>query len=162
MIFLKKFLLAPLVFALMFFYQEQIFAQGDPLFAVLVGGNEVNAAGTANQGDLNGFGTATANITIVANAAGGPPTGTLCYGITVSGIDTPVAAHIHQNRAGLNAPPLINFTQLPASGAAGASSGCVTGLSLTLVNQLRATPANFYVNVHTLLFPGGALRGQLF
>lgn len=137
--------------------QTSAFAQGDPLFAVLVGGNEVSAAGQANQGNLSGFGTATANISIAVGAA----TGTVCFGITVRGIDAPTAAHIHQARAGLSGPIVVGLTA-PLTGNPGASSGCVNNVAVALINQLRLNPANFYVNVHTGLFPAGALRGQLF
>jgi hypothetical protein len=141
-----------------FMYQPEGFAQGNPLFAVLVGGNEVNAAGLANRGDLDGFGTATANI---SPTAAGALSGTVCFGITVRGIDTPTAAHIHQNRAGLNGGVVVTLSP-PATGNPRASSGCVNAVPIAILNGLRLNPANFYVNVHTVAFPGGALRGQLF
>ncbi len=146
------------VSGMLFLYGSQAQAQGDALFAVLVGGNEVSAAGVANQGDLDGFGTATANILPVPV---GVATGIICVGITVRGIDTPNAAHIHQNRAGLNGAIVVPLTA-PTAGNPGTSSGCVSGVAVAILNQLRTNTANFYVNVHTALFPGGALRGQLF
>ena len=63
-----------------------------PLFAVLLGGNEVSSSGEANAGDPDGYGSATVIIRGT----------TLCFGITVDGIDKPILAHIHQAPAGLN------------------------------------------------------------
>ena len=44
----------------------------------------------------------------------------------------------------------------PAAGNPGFSSGCVTGVSVAVINQLRATPTKFYVNVHSMTKPNGA------
>jgi CHRD domain len=50
----------------------------------------------------------------------------------------------------------------PAAGNPGSSSGCVAVVPAGIVAAIRANPQNFYVNVHTLGFPLGAIRGQLF
>jgi hypothetical protein len=61
------------------------------LFAVLLGGNEVDSAGNANLGDVNGRGTATVLIR----------GGTLCYGLLVSTIaDLALLARISRNPSG--------------------------------------------------------------
>jgi hypothetical protein len=132
-------------------------AQGAPLFAVLNGGNEVSNAGGANVGDQNGYGSA--SIVLANNT-------TVCFTIIVVGIDTPnqnpgAGAHIHANKAGLNGPIVIPLVP-PTTGNRGASSGCVTGVDSALIRDIRTTPSNFYVNVHTGQFPAGAVRGQLF
>ena len=122
-----------------------------PLFAVLLGGNEVSATGEANAGDADGRGSATVLIDGT----------TLCFGLVVDGIGTPTAAHIHRNVAGLNGPIVVPLTH-PDTGDPGASSGCVPGLDRTLLTQIQSRPSAFYVNVHTGVFPDGAVRGQLF
>lgn len=123
-----------------------------PLFAVLLGGNEVDNAGLANKGaPPPAIGSATVNIA----------QGKLCYGIAVSGITTPIrAAHIHRGPAGVNGGVVVALT--PPATSPGASSGCVSNLSSTLLQQIQSSPSDFYVNVHNQQFPGGALRGQLF
>ncbi len=133
-------------------------AQGVQLFAVLIGGNEIDAAtGKAKAGDPNGYGSA-------AVIFGAP--GTLCYALLVNNIDQPVAAHIHPGTAGTTTiVKSVTFTNLPSApgaGTPGASSGCVTGVAASLLNSIRSTPSNYYINVHTHSFPNGAIRGQLF
>jgi hypothetical protein len=121
-------------------------------FAVLVGGNEVSNDGQARVGDPDGRGSATIII---------PSSGTLCFATLVTGIDTPVAAHVHNELAGRNGPIVVTLTP-PDQGNPGSSSGCVTNLGPELLNAITLNPGAFYVNVHTGLFPDGALRGQLF
>jgi CHRD domain len=124
-----------------------------PLFAVLLGGNEVSDEGDAHVGDLDGRGSAT--ILINANQ------GSICFAITVSGINTPQAAHIHRAGAGVNGDIVIGLIA-PTTGNPGASCGCQTGVNQTLLRAIKNTPSAFYVNVHTSDFPAGAIRGQLF
>jgi CHRD domain-containing protein len=122
-----------------------------PLFAVLLGGNEVSPTGEANAGDPNGRGSATVIID-----------GTkLCFGIVVEAVDTPILAHIHRGVAGVNGPIVVGLVP-PESGDPGASSGCVLVSDKELLAQIQGRPVGFYVNVHTELFPAGAVRGQLF
>jgi hypothetical protein len=122
-----------------------------PLFAVLLGGNEVSDDGQANAGDLDGVGSATV---LFADT-------TLCFGITVNNLDAPTAAHIHQERAGVNGSIVVPLTA-PATGDPGASSGCIPDVDPDLVEEIRTHPGEFYVNVHTEKFRSGAVRGQLF
>ncbi len=82
-----------------------------------------------------------------------------CYGLTVTNIDQPVAAHIHRGNAGENGPVVIPLVP-PSSGDPGASSACTTADPALLAEILRR-PSQFYVNVHTGTFRGGAVRDQL-
>lgn len=116
-----------------------------PLFAVLAGENEIPA------GDTDGRGAA--NVIIHQGSQ-------LCFGLTVTGIDTPVAAHVHRGTKHENGPVVVPLVQ-PSAGDPGASSGCVSAPS-ELLAEILTKPADFYVNVHSTAFPGGAVRGQLF
>jgi CHRD domain-containing protein len=121
-----------------------------PLFAVLDGGNEVSPAGVPNAGDQDGRGSFSA--TIVGNL--------LCYGLTVTNIAVPTAAHIHNATAGVNGAIVVPLAA-PAAGNPGTSSGCVA-VGAALLTNIRVNATAFYVNVHTGQFPNGAIRGQLF
>ena len=123
-----------------------------PLFAVLSGGNEVTNDGQANVGDPNGRGSATVIL---------HDSNTLCFAILVTGIDQPTAAHIHQAPAGVKGPIVVGLVE-PSDGNPGTSTGCTTEVDQEVLKAIRNEPAGFYVNVHTVQFPDGALRGQLF
>jgi CHRD domain len=120
------------------------------LFAVLTGRKEVDPAGNRRVGDPDGFGSFSA--TIKGNQ--------LCFGITVKNLDHPIAAHIHKGRPNVAGPIVVPLTQ-PATGDPGASSGCVT-VDPALAAAILKNPHQYYTNVHTTAFPGGAVRGQLF
>jgi hypothetical protein len=120
------------------------------LFAVLSGAKEVSEEGELGAGDTNGRGSFSA--TFDGNR--------LCYGLTVSNIDDPVAAHIHRGSRTVAGPVVVPLEH-PTTGDPGASSDCVR-VRRSLAQDIRANPAGFYVNVHNADFPGGAVRGQLF
>lgn len=123
---------------------------GRKLHATLTGANQVGPMGKTGVGDPNGRATVfmTTNIR----------TQRLCYVIKVTGIDLPAAAaHIHEAKAGANGPVIYS---LNAPDASGKSSGCVSIPKAKLM-EIRSNPANYYVNVHNAMYPGGAVRGQL-
>lgn len=104
------------------------------------------ATGAAN-------GTGTAIVTFF------PTEGAVCYQVNVSGITLPaIAEHIHHGAAGVNGPIVIPFATAPDK--TGYAAGCVSA-SPSLIQQIIANPADYYVNVHTTDFPAGAIRGQL-
>jgi CHRD domain len=113
------------------------------LFATLTGAAERPAA------DRDGKGAASIFIT----------GSRVCFGIQVNGIDRPTMAHIHRGGSRVNGPIVVALRP-PSTGGNGASSGCVT-TSTTNRNDIKRSPAGFYVNVHTRAFPNGAVRGQL-
>ena len=119
------------------------------LFAYMNGKKEIDSDGKKNTGDLNSLGTFSA----VVNA------GKLCYGLTIRGADTPVAAHIHRGNSKVAGPVVIPLTQ-PATGDAGAMGECVN-VDDKLLSELLKRPDRFYVNIHTSKFPNGSTRGQL-
>jgi hypothetical protein len=86
-------------------------------------------------------------------------TSTVCWEISGTNLSSPaIMAHIHRGPAGVNGPVVVTLfngpTQLPAQ-------GCVEGVSQALLKEIRQKPALFYVNVHTVRFPNGEMRGQL-
>jgi hypothetical protein len=120
------------------------------LFAVLTGRKEVDANGNKRVGDPDGRGSFTAIV----------DGGKLCFGITVTNLDAPVAAHIHKGRPNQAGDIVVPLTA-PTEGDPGASSACVD-IDTTLAKAILKNPHKYYANVHTAAFPGGAVRGQLF
>ena len=99
------------------------------------------------RGDLDGRGFA-----VVAAI---PEVGLVCYGIAVFGIAPATAAHIHEAPRGVPGPVVVGL-EAPTGGS---SSGCIANQSEA--EDIAENPEDYYVNVHNLDFPGGALRGQL-
>ena len=78
----------------------------------------------------------------------------ICFTTEATGLVGPVTgAHIHRGAAGQVRPPLVHFN--PRIG-----SGCVFA-PREVIKEIRQDPENFYFNVHTQAFPGGAIRGGL-
>jgi hypothetical protein len=78
-------------------------------------------------------------------------------------VGPPVAAHIHRARKGKNGPVTVPFFEakkgLPP-GVNGLAGSVKTNEALA--RRIWTTPKNWYVNLHTAQFPGGAVRGQLY
>jgi len=80
----------------------------------------------------------------------------VCYELSVSGVEATMA-HIHKGAAGQNGGVVVPLAKPDASGK---SSGCAT-TAPDVAQALIQSPEDYYVNVHTAKFPGGAIRGQL-
>jgi hypothetical protein len=115
---------------------------GRPLSTTLTGPAEI--AG----GDPDGSGSASITLNHCQ--------GEICFELSVSGIAPATAAHIRSAPAGVNGPVVVPLTP-PASGS---SSGC-TSADPNLIKAIIQHQENYYVNIHNVDFPGGALRGQL-
>ena len=73
--------------------------------------------------------------------------------VTYSGI-TPNGGHIHEGAVGVDGPiifPLANLTS-PIS---------YTSVALNSTQEAALMANRYYVNLHTVAFPGGEIRGQL-
>jgi len=121
------------------------------LFAVLSGRNELGGEPLRRRaGGPDGRGSS--NVTIDGTD--------LCWGIAVTNLSQPVAAHIHKGKRNENGGIVVTLAP-PSAGDPGASSGCEE-IAADLARDIQRHPRRYYVNVHTGDFPGGAVRGQLF
>jgi len=41
------------------------------------------------------------------------------------------------------------------------ANGCVSGVDEELIKAIRQDPGAYYVNIHSIVFAAGAIRGQL-
>lgn len=122
------------------------------LDSVLTGG----AAEVPDPGDPDGSGGARVTINVKKEK--------VCFAIVVQDITLPAAAaHIHTGEAGVAGDIVVTLvppSEIPGTGI-GLSFGCVGNQSKPLLRDIKNNPDQFYVNVHTSDFPGGAVRGQL-
>ena len=80
----------------------------------------------------------------------------VCWSFTkLKNIDTPVAAHIHKGKKGASGAIVVDFSTPKYK-----SKGCVT-TTKALAKDIATNPKNYYANIHTAKFPGGAIRAQL-
>lgn len=143
------------------------------LLQILLGASLVLAfVSIAAAGGLSGRKLST-ELTGVAEAPGpGDPDGSgaiklrlnpglqeVCWDYSVADVAPITAAHIHEAEAGVAGPAVVPlFPPLPD--AEGNSSGCVQA-DRSLILDIIKHPEEYYVNVHNVDFPAGALRGQL-
>jgi len=92
----------------------------------------------------------------MARIAVNDATNRVCTDLEVRMIGTVTAAHIHRGAAGSNGPPVITLDPPDDND----SDDCDTADD-ALVDEIRAHPSAFYVNVHTTDYPNGAIRGQV-
>jgi len=83
-----------------------------------------------------------------------------CFLLKWSRIAAPVASHIHLGRRGVAGPVVLPFFQGQLPDTLNAVAGCAPA-DPALVDAIAAHPSDYYVNIHTGEFPGGAIRGQL-
>ncbi|MFP5247040.1 MAG: CHRD domain-containing protein [Thermoanaerobaculia bacterium] len=117
---------------------------GTTFGATLLGANE-----KPNPGDPDGNGFAIVRIDTTNNK--------VQYAIVTRNIAPPGLAHIHRGTADVAGPVVVDFHPTFFQGSA---AGTVDA-DPTILAEILANPAGFYVNVHNADFPAGAIRGQL-
>jgi CHRD domain len=99
-------------------------------------------------GDPDGTGMARIAINDATNR--------VCTDLEVRMIGMVTAAHIHRGGPEVPGPVVITLDPPDDNDA----DDCDTADD-ALVDEIRANPAAFYVNVHTADYPDGAIRGQI-
>lgn len=123
--------------------------KGGKLRAFSNGRNEVPVQDGPKVGDPDGQA-----VTFVQ------PNGTgVDFSLAWVNIDAPTLGHVHQGAKGVNGPVKITFFGTAVPNGIFAVSGTATADQASL-DALKKSPKDFYSNIHTGTFPGGAVRGQ--
>jgi hypothetical protein len=93
--------------------------------------------------------------------------GEVCFRIRFDNIATPTMGHIHEGAEGVNGPVVIPLLDAATADEdtlddieRGKLRGCVDA-DPALLQRIKDTPEEFYINLHNSRYPGGAIRGQL-
>ena len=123
-------------------------AGGKPLAATLLPGNEPGG------GDPSA--AASGSFAMTANYGHK----TICYWLSWEDLSVPAtAAHIHLAPAGVIGGVVVPLSV--TSTVTGSTSACIEGVNEVTLKGIIQDPSGYYVNVHTALNAGGAVRGQL-
>ena len=106
--------------------------------------------------DMDGRGTAQVTVNVGQ--------GRVCWNLVdLANLDPLIASHIHQAPVTAQGPIKISFFNfgepIDLEGCSEGSTQCP--FDRELLEDVVQHPENYYVNVHTSAFPGGAIRGQL-
>ena len=119
--------------------------------------------------EANARGTATITFDVPRNSSGNVTGGgNVTFSVQLSGFpagSAAIAAHIHPGAPGNNGSPLVNTGLTPGAPIVmvdGTANLSLTGtITQDQATQVVANPNGYYLNVHTPVNPGGAVRGQL-
>jgi CHRD domain len=121
---------------------------GRPLSTTLTGATEVPGPGDSN---------ASGQATVWLNQG----QGRVCFDLSWANVEgTVTMGHIHVGAAGASGGVVVPLFSGSYAGTDSAS-GCVQEVEPSLIKAIRMDPSDYYVNLHSTEFPGGALRGQL-
>jgi len=163
---MKNLILLLLAFAALGIAQT---AESIPFRALLSPANEVPAVT-----DFNASGAATIWLHVVRDSSGQVTSGSVDFRVSYSfpGAVSLTGLHIHRGAAGVNGPVTINTGIGGAAGPVDDATGKGTIVrqaqvaadataALETIRGMLADPSGFYVNMHTSVYPGGIIRGQL-
>ena len=129
-------------------------ASGAGVFRLQLTGDQ-EATPTCAPPEVCGDPDASASMVLVVI----PATDMICFTTAWRNIDgTVVAAHIHPAPAGEPGPVAVPLFSGMFDGT-DRTHGCVTANGLA--DDILADPAGYYVNIHSTVYPPGAVRDQL-
>jgi hypothetical protein len=134
-------------------------------------GKQVNPLDIIKGGKLRAFSNGAQEVPVQDGPKVGDPDGQAVTFVQPSGtgvdfslawvnIDAPTLGHVHQGAKGVNGPVKITFFGTAVPNGVFAVSGTVGGVDKAALDALKKSPKDFYSNLHTGPFPGGAVRGQ--
>ncbi|MEV7143160.1 CHRD domain-containing protein [Streptomyces tauricus] len=120
--------------------------------SVMTGADEVPVEGGPAVGDKDGHALALMRI----------QGDQVSYAFTFAGVRTPTLGHLHKGVKGVNGEVKIPFFTKKLEDGKKFVFGTVTVDDKDLLAGIKANPENWYFNLHTGEFPGGAVRGQAY
>ncbi|MEU3794755.1 CHRD domain-containing protein [Streptomyces fructofermentans] len=120
--------------------------------SVMTGADEVPVQGGPAVGDKDGHALALMRI----------QGDQVSYAFTFTGTATPTLGHLHKGAKGVNGDVKIPFFTEKLENGSTFAHGTVTVDDHDLLEGIKANPRNWYFNLHTAEFPGGAVRGQAY
>ncbi|RAS61368.1 CHRD domain-containing protein [Lentzea atacamensis] len=134
-------------------------------------GKQVNPLDIIKGGKLRAFSNGRNEVPVQDGPKVGDPDGQAITFVQPSGtgvdfslawvnIEAPTLGHVHQGAKGVNGPVKITFFGTAVPNGVFAVSGTVAGVDKSALDALKKSPKDFYSNIHTGQFPGGAVRGQ--
>ena len=144
----RLFVLAALVGALIAVGVASADDGGRPFTTTLTGAAEI-----PGPGDPNASGAASIQLN--------QGQGEVCFELSWADVDgTVFASHIHVGSATVAGPVVVPLFVGQSFSGTGSASSCVPA-DEELIKAIRQNPEGYYVNVHSDVFPAGAIRGQL-
>ncbi|WP_086666716.1 CHRD domain-containing protein [Lentzea kentuckyensis] len=133
-------------------------------------GRNVNPLDIVKGGKIRAFSNGRNEVPVQDGPKVGDPDGQAVTFVQPSGsgvdfslawvnIDAPTLGHVHQGAKGVNGPVKITFFGTAVPNGIFAVSG-TAGADKATLDALKKSPRDFYSNLHTGPFPGGAVRGQ--
>src|SRR5207249_359234 len=121
---------------------------------------------TTPEASCSGKGTFT--LTTTKDASGTITAANALFETDITGCPTSTAiniGHIHKGAAGVNGNVVVNSGlaagELTLAAGAGKINKTQPVVDPALATDIIANPANYYMNWHSTLAPGGVIRGQL-
>jgi hypothetical protein len=86
----------------------------------------------------------------------------VCFRLSWENIDAPTMAHIHIGGPDVAGPIVVGLfmAETPLPETINRVGGC-TAADPAVIDAIEADPSAYYVNIHNVAFPAGAIRGQL-
>jgi hypothetical protein len=130
--------------------------------------SSANETPAITNADAGSSGTATIALTVTKDGSGNISSATANFQISVTGLPAGTVvtdAHIHNGAAGTNAGIYVNTGlasgELPIVNGAGSVTKNGINVPSDRAAAILSNPSGHYFNVHTVLNPAGAMRGQL-
>jgi hypothetical protein len=122
--------------------------------------NLTGKAEVPGPGDANGTGSAVIRLDV--------PRKRVCFDLNWNRIEAPTRAHIHEGPPGVAGDIVVSLFEnmsgpdfIPLPDTINSVTGCAQDVGRQLIRRINGNPGGFYVNIHNVDFPPGAIRGQL-